>query len=74
MVAVEAGDQQPALAHPAVGLFQSHHAAEIRRTPHRATQVGPQRRKVTQAATLAPPPPLEPPGMWSRFQGLCTAP
>jgi hypothetical protein len=44
MVAVEAGDQQPTLAHPAEGLFQSHHTAEIRRTPHRTTQVGPQRR------------------------------
>ena len=34
----------------------------------------PREAKVTPAATLAPPPPLEPPGMWSTFQGLCTAP
>ena len=42
VVAVEAGYQQPPLAHPSEGLLQAHHAAEGARQTHRTAQVGAQ--------------------------------
>ena len=42
MVAIEAGNHQSPLAHPAKGLLQAHHAAEVGGAPHGAAQVAAQ--------------------------------
>ena len=61
------------LTRPKVALTPTmpQYAAGVRTEPPMSV---PREAKVMPAATLAAPPPLEPAGMWSVFQGLRTVP